>query len=81
MTVYGYGRGSISRAAEEALAKWCKGHELPASEVATSAEHLDVSRSQDGKTAPRINPDERTDAMGTSNADEDKAPSDSKNSS
>lgn len=27
MSVYGYGRGSLSRAAEEAFAKWCSEHE------------------------------------------------------
>jgi len=27
MTVHGYGRGSISKAAIEALAKWCTDHE------------------------------------------------------
>ncbi len=27
MTVYGYGRGSLSKAATEALRAWCAGHE------------------------------------------------------
>ncbi len=27
MNVYGYGRGSISKAASDALAKWCREHE------------------------------------------------------
>ncbi len=27
MSVYGYGRGSLSRAAEEAFARWCTDHE------------------------------------------------------
>jgi len=29
MSVYGYGRGSLSQAAVEALTKWCKEHEGP----------------------------------------------------
>src|SRR6266568_2546299 len=28
MSVYGYGRGSLSKAAEEALTRWCSEHEL-----------------------------------------------------
>jgi len=27
MSVYGYGRGSLSEAAVDALTKWCEGHE------------------------------------------------------
>lgn len=81
MTVYGYGRGSISKAAEEALTKWCKGQEPSTSEAATPAEHSDVSLSQEGKTASRINPEERTDVIETPNPGEDKLPLGSKSSS
>jgi len=28
MNVYGYGRGSISKAASDALADWCRGHDV-----------------------------------------------------
>jgi len=31
MSVYGYGRGSLSKAAEDAFSKWCEQHEQPSS--------------------------------------------------
>ncbi len=58
MTIYGYGRGSISKAAEEALAKWCNGHEQPAV-VSTSSENMNQAASATSKIDTGINPDER----------------------
>jgi hypothetical protein len=55
MNVFGYGRGSLSRAAEEALAKWCSEH-------ANSPKPSEPTKIADGQVeAPqvRINPDER----------------------
>src|SRR6266581_3683646 len=39
MSIYGYGRGSISKAAEVALTKWCAEHEAP--EPAKTTDHPD----------------------------------------
>ena len=58
MSVFGYGRGSISRAAEEALTKWCAGHDSPAGNSTQSGrparEIVQSDRIESG-----INPDER----------------------
>jgi hypothetical protein len=58
MSVFGYGRGSLSRAAEEALTKWCSEHEPSPIHESTqgSGSKRDISPSE---TASHINPDER----------------------
>jgi hypothetical protein len=52
MDVYGYGRGSLSEAAVEALTKWCEGHEggkldQPAKDEASSSNSDPVSRAEE----------------------------------
>jgi hypothetical protein len=59
MNVFGYGRGSLSRAAEEALADWCSEH-------ADSPEQSEPAKVENGQVAApqvRINPDERQPAQ------------------
>jgi hypothetical protein len=59
MSVYGYGRGSLSKAAEEAFTRWCAEHEhshIPEK----AAEHLVTTRGHlSSETESHINPDER----------------------
>jgi hypothetical protein len=38
MNVYGYGRGSLSEAAVDALTKWCEGHEARKADQLTKDE-------------------------------------------
>jgi hypothetical protein len=58
MSIYGYGRGSISKAAEDALAKWCTGSEISSRDKATSTLQVsEVAHSDKAETG--INPDER----------------------
>ncbi len=57
MSVYGYGRGSISKAAEAALTKWCVEHEPPA--TAKTADSFEGERGQTGRAESGIDPDER----------------------
>jgi hypothetical protein len=55
MNVYGYGRGSLSKAAEEALTKWCVEHGEPSKQAeGPKAESGRAEHAQSG-----INPDER----------------------
>jgi hypothetical protein len=58
MSIYGYGRGSISKAAEDALAKWCTGRELSSRDKGTSSPPLSQV-AQTNKPESGINPDER----------------------
>jgi hypothetical protein len=55
MSVFGYGRGSLSKAAEEALAKWCREH----SDSPKPAETAKLEAGQLEASQVRINPDER----------------------
>jgi len=58
MSVHGYGRGSLSKAAEEALTRWCSEHELspiPGKTVGPS----EGTRDQPSSGAESHNPDER----------------------
>ena len=58
MAVYGYGRGSLSKAAEEAFAKWCAEHDG----VSKKANTLSSAEAVGEHIAPAtsgINPDER----------------------
>jgi len=59
MSVYGYGRGSLSKAAEEAFTRWCSEHEH--SQIAEKG--VEPSEGTKGhlssETESRINPDER----------------------
>ncbi len=59
MSVYGYGRGSLSKAAEEAFTRWCAEHDH--SRIAEkAAEHSEVTQGHLlSETESHINPDER----------------------
>jgi hypothetical protein len=58
MSVHGYGRGSLSKAAEEAFMKWCSEHEHSISEKAD--EHSETKQDQPSSQAESHNPDERS---------------------
>src|SRR5215471_19799314 len=58
MSVFGYGRGSISRAAEEALTKWCAGHDSPSGNSTQSGRPARKVVQSD-RIESGINPDER----------------------
>jgi hypothetical protein len=58
MSVHGYGRGSLSKAAEEAFTKWCSEHEpspIPDKIVGYSP----TTEDQSSLAAESHNPDER----------------------
>jgi len=59
MNAYGYGRGSLSEAAVEALTKWCEGHETskpsqPTNETFSHSNSDPISRAEErpGATSP-----------------------------
>jgi hypothetical protein len=55
MNAFGYGRGSLSKAAEEALTEWCKEHEGPLTQPrGTESGHSPADTMESG-----VNPDER----------------------
>lgn len=58
MSVHGYGRGSLSKAAEEALMKWCSEHEHSTPEKTNG--HSETTREQPLSQAESHNPDERS---------------------
>src|SRR5947208_10543888 len=58
MSVHGYGRGSLSKAAEEALTRWCSEHELSLIPGKTVG-HSEGTRDQPSSGAESHNPDER----------------------
>lgn len=64
MTVFGYGRGSLSKAAEEAFAMWCAQHNGPPQETSAAK----VSESSEVTEASGVNPDERTGTGGQQGA-------------
>src|SRR6266480_6033006 len=58
MSVYGYGRGSLSKTAKEAFTKWCSEHELSPIPGKTVG-HSESTRDQPSSGAESHNPDER----------------------
>jgi hypothetical protein len=62
MSVYGYGRGSLSRAAGEALTKWCSEHEHSSivEELVGNSETAQNRRARE--TEAHLDPDERESA-------------------
>ena len=58
MSVYGYGRGSLSKAAEEALAKWCSERE-PSTVPEKTARHGESALGDAKEEESHIDPDER----------------------
>lgn len=66
MGVFGYGRGSLSKAAQQALEKWCAAHD---DEVSPTSRKVDSLQSE--VTSLRVNPDERqevSDSLGAVSA-------------
>ena len=59
MSVYGYGRGSLSKAAEEALTKWCleREHSVVAERAVAHAETVNGTVSHEVES--HVDPDER----------------------
>lgn len=56
MAVHGYGRGSISKAAVEALAKWCTDHDTPSSPpVQVGNDEAPTRSTPPEKKSPRAN--------------------------
>ena len=70
MSIYGYGRGSLSKAAEEAFARWCSEHEAslssPGAATVAASEHK--AESKEGV----IDPDERQKPVSPGNKVDDK---------
>jgi hypothetical protein len=58
MSVHGYGRGSLSKAAEEAIMKWCSEHEHSIPEKTDGLS--ETTRDQLSGQAESHNPDERS---------------------
>jgi hypothetical protein len=59
MSVYGYGRGSLSKAAVEAFTRWCTEHD-PSQSTGKGAEHSETILGRSStETESHINPDER----------------------
>jgi hypothetical protein len=62
MSVHGYGRGSLSKAAEEAFTKWCSEHEH-SSIVEKVVGNSETARNRTAReTEAHLNPDERESA-------------------
>ena len=58
MSLHGYGRGSLSKAAEEAFDRWCSEHE-PSPILAKSVRHSEITQDQPFEGAEFHDPDER----------------------
>lgn len=58
MSVYGYGRGSLSKAAEEAFTKWCAEHE-PSPSPAQTAGSTEIKQAKAPREESHIDPEER----------------------
>src|SRR5689334_3461495 len=59
MSVYGYGRGSLSKAAVEAFTRWCAEHDHSQT-GGKGAEHSEITQGHSSsETESHINPDER----------------------
>jgi hypothetical protein len=58
MSVYGYGRGSLSKAAEEAFTRWCSEHE-PSAIPGKIVGHSQTTQDQSSTAAESHDPDER----------------------
>lgn len=58
MSVHGYGRGSLSKAAEEAFTKWCSEHE-PSTAPKGIVGHSEIIKHESSTEAGSHNPDER----------------------
>jgi len=62
MNVHGYGRGSLSKAAEEALTKWCSEHEQSSTIEKVVGNSGTAENRPPRETESHINPDERESA-------------------
>ncbi len=71
MSVYGYGRGSLSKAAEEAFSRWCAEHEQTTN-VSTETTSLGKTKeTSDGSSHEGIDPEERKKRITLSNSLDD----------
>ncbi len=59
MSIYGYGRGSLSKAAEEAFTRWCAEHEQSSSKSHTNTAPNEMGEQTRTATESVIDPDER----------------------
>lgn len=59
MSVYGYGRGSLSKAAEEALNKWCSEREHSTVSEKAVARTESVNGTVSHEVESHVDPDER----------------------
>ncbi|SRR5713226_1152265 len=59
MSVYGYGRGSLSKAAEEAFSRWCAEHEQATSVSAEPVTPVKTNESSEVSSHTGIDPEER----------------------
>ena len=66
MSVYGYGRGSLSKAAEDAFSKWCEQHEQTSASEHRSSPNETRSDPLE-TTTTHIDPEER---LGTVNVED-----------
>ena len=62
MSVYGYGRGSLSKAAEDALSKWCEHHEQTSATTNNASTAETRSDSSETKTT-HVDPEERPETL------------------
>ena len=59
MSVYGYGRGSLSKAAQEAFTRWCADNEHSQTARTVTAHSETIQARSSSETESHINPDER----------------------
>lgn len=62
MGVYGYGRGSLSKAAEEAFTRWCSQHEASSVPQQNAGPAENPLGNASGEKEFHVNPDERENA-------------------
>ena len=59
MSVYGYGRGSLSKAAEDAFTRWCSEHESSSSREKVAGRLETTQRNSSREAESHVNPEER----------------------
>jgi hypothetical protein len=59
MSVYGYGRGSLSKAAEDAFTRWCSEHEHSHIHEKAAEQPQAIQSEASSEAESHINPDER----------------------
>src|SRR5712692_10892585 len=71
MSVYGYGRGSLSKAAEEAFSRWCAEHEQATIVSAKPVNLAKTNESSEVSSHAGIDPEERKKHAAPSNVLDD----------